>query len=525
MFNLPLLSYIRLVGMLAGLLCVCTAMANVQLPSFFSNNMVLQQKSQIPVWGTATPGEDISVTLGIRTAKTVAGDDGKWQVRLGELPAGGPLTLTVAGKETITITDVLVGEVWVCSGQSNMQFGLKGALNGADEVANANYPNIRMFNGKPGVALTPQTDVKGQWLVCTPETAADFSAVAYFFGRELWQSLHVPVGLLNISQGWTPAESWMSMEMIRSNPDTAYIADRWEQVTNDYPAAQQKYKEEMELWTKASTDAKAAGKPEPPQPKGPPDPLFLHRADGFWNGGIAPLIPYAMRGVIWYQGETNDSRGFQYRKLFPNLIRGWRKAWGAGDFPFLFVQLANVLPPDPVPVESEWAELRESQTFGLQEPNTGMAVTIDIGEEKNVHPINKQDVGHRLALQALEKVYRKKVSANSPSFAKMAIKQGQIAITFDNAYKGLHSKGNLPLSGFTIAGADHTFVVAQARITGKNSVIVWADAVPKPVAVRYAWANNPIGCNLYNSSNLPCVPFRTDTWPAKTEYATKMYID
>jgi len=522
--NISLLPLMRCAGVLAGLLCGCSVRADVQLPALFGDHMVLQQKQTIPVWGKADPGESVTVTLGKRHATTVAGVDGTWRVRLAALSVAKPLTLTIMGKNTVTVNDVLLGEVWLCSGQSNMQFGLKGANNAETEIAAANYPTMRMFAVNAPVAQTPQAEVKGHWIVCSPQTAGDFTAVGYLFGREILQTRHIPVGLLHVSQGWTPAESWMSAEMIRANPDTAYIADRWEKIAKDYPAAKQKYDRLMGEWTTASATAKAAGHPEPPQPVPPPDPNFLHRSSGFWNGGVAPLIPYAIRGVVWYQGETNDSRAFQYRKLFPNLIRGWRKAWGQGDFPFLFVQLANVLPPDPTPVNSEWAELRESQAVGLAEPNTGMAVTIDIGEEKNVHPKNKQDVGHRLALLARVKVYGEKIPAYSPQYDHMAVLGRTMRVTFTHAYKGLQTKDNQPLSGFAIAGADHKFVSAQAKTEG-NAVVVWADAVPNPVAVRYAWANNPAGCNLYNSANLPAVPFRTDDWLAKTADATRLYYD
>lgn len=514
----------RLCTMLGVLLFEGAVFGTVKIPAIFGEHMVLQQQQPIPVWGTATPGETITVSLAKRQATTVAKPDGSWRVTLDKLPAGGPFTLTVAGEDTITINDVLLGEVWLCSGQSNMQFTLKKANDAEAEIAAADYPTLRMFAVNSNIAYTPQTDVKGKWIVCSPETAAEFTAVGYFFGREILQTQHVPVGLLHVSQGWTPAEAWMSMEMIRANPATAYIADRWEKLTADYPTAKPEYDRKMAEWPQAAADAKAAGQPEPPKPVAPADPNFLHRAAGYWNGGVAPLIPYGIRGTIWYQGETNDSRAYQYRLLFPNLIRGWRKAWGQGDFPFLFVQVASVLPPDPTPIDSEWAELRESQAFGLAEPNTGMAVTIDIGDEKDVHPTNKQDVGHRLALLARVKVYGEKIPAYSPQYDRMSVKGGNVTLTFTNTYKGLKSKDQQPLIGFAIAGEDKKFVTAQAKIVG-HTVVVWADAVPTPAAVRYAWANNPAGCNLYNSSDLPCAPFRTDSWLAKTAYDTKMFID
>lgn len=517
MMKVPLVWGLLLAGALV-------ARADVTLPAFFSDHMVLQQGVPVPVWGRAAPGETITATLDGREQKTIADAQGAWQVKFPQLKAGGPYVLTVTGPNTVTINDILGGEVWLASGQSNMQFALEHANNGAQEVAAADFPAIRMFTAAPAVAGTPQQDVKGSWQVCFPATAKSFSAVAYFFGRELHQQLKVPVGLINSSQGWTPAESWMSRRALESDPDFAYILQRWDGIVANYDRDQQAYLVKKADWDKVSAAAKAAGQDPPPVPKGPIDPNFIHRASGLWNGAIAPLIPFAIRGVIWYQGETNDQRGYQYRKLFPALITDWRRSWGQPDLPFLYVQLAAVLPPDAEPKESEWSEVREAQTMALRLPHTGMAVTIDIGEEKDVHPKNKQDVGHRLALWARSGVYGEKLVYSGPLYRSMKVEGDKIRLAFDHVDGGLITPHQEALKHFAIAGADHKFVWATATIDGE-SVVVSSPAVPQPVAVRYAWANNPVGCNLYNKAGLPASPFRTDDWPGKSFGNTRLTID
>jgi sialate O-acetylesterase len=297
---------------------------------------------------------------------------------------------------------------------------------------------------------------------------------------------------------------------------------RWDDVTANHASAQAVYQEAMKAWE--AVKGKGADGADLPKPKPPPDPMFLHRASGLYNGSIAPLAGLAMRGAIWYQGETNDSRGYQYRTLFKALIRDWRRAWGGRDFPFLFVQMPNVLPPDPEPVNSEWAELRESQALALSLPRTGMAVTIDIGEEKDVHPKNKREVGHRLALVARATVYGERDAVFAgPTYDRMQVEAGKAKILFRNVAGGLVCKGDR-LRTFALAGADRKYVWADAAIVG-DAVVVSSDKVPSPVAVRYAWANNPAGCNLYNAAGLPAVPFRTDDWPEKTRDATALFID
>ncbi len=515
-----------LVAALAGVVALAGmgARAEVRLPAVFSEHMVLQQGVAAPVWGWATPGEAVTVELGGQTVKATAGAEGRWRCRLGPLAAGGPLVLTVAGANRIEIQDVHVGEVWFCGGQSNMEFPLERANNAAAEIAAAKDPRIRMFTARNVVAAEPREEVDGRWVVCSPETAGKFSALGYLFGREICGVRNVPVGLVHASAGWTPAEAWTPREALLGHPDLRYIAERWDAVAAAYPEAKARYEKAMAEWQAASDKAKAEGREAPPQPSGPADPQFIHRASGLYNGSVHPLIPYGVRGVIWYQGETNDSRGYQYRKLFPALINGWRAAWGREDLPFLFVQVANVLPPDPTPVDSEWAELRESQALALALPHTGMAVTIDIGEEKDVHPKNKQEAARRLALVARATVYGEDVPCSGPVYKAMRVEDDAVHLAFDHVHGGLVAGGDAALSGFAIAGADRRFVYAEARVVG-DEVVVRNAAVTAPVAVRYAWANNPAGCNLYNRAGLPAVPFRTDDWPAKTQDSTALFID
>lgn len=518
------------------------ARADVSLPSFFASGMVLQRDIKIPVFGQAAPGEKVSLSFNGAQSGAVADKDGHWRADLPKQKAGGPYVLAVKGPNEIKLDDVYVGEVWVASGQSNMSFTLDRANNGDKEIAAANYPLIREFNGSAPVSATPQRDIKGQWLKCSPDTAKQFSAVAYFFARDLQQKLSrrvthvfagggpidlfsnpptVPIGILHVSQGWTPGEAWMSREALSGNPDFKRdILDKWDEIARVYPDAKVKYDADMKTWQVASDAAKATNQPAPPQPKAPKDPAFIHRATGLWNGGIAPLIPFGIRGVIWYQGETNDQRGYQYRTLFPTLIKDWRRQWGQGDFPFAFVQLASVLPPDPQPIESEWSEVREAQSMALSLPNTGMATTIDIGEEKDVHPKDKQDVGHRLALWALSNVYGQKMDFSGPVYRSMKAENGAIRLKFDHTDAGLATRAGGALDGFDIAGDDHKFVHATAKIEG-NEIVVSAPEVPKPAAVRYAWANNPmaratLGSTTHAGEWLPASPFRTDDWKGKS---------
>ncbi len=631
------------------------ASADVRLPGVFSDHMVLQRDKPLAVWGRADAGEKVTVGLAGHSANTTADASGSWSVKLAALPAGGPHEMTVTANNTLTFRDVLVGEVWLCSGQSNMQWSLKDAADGAREVAEAVHPEIRLVTVNSAQSLTPQADAPTSgWAACTPESAASFSAVGYFFGRGLHRELGVPIGLINSSWGGTVCEAWTSAATLKTLPDFAprvafvekiaasgavvdwnkeiagwwtrndpapavgtgwtsadFDSSSWSSMTlptqweyagllnydgiawfrkeftlpetwngrnlmlhlgkiddmdttyingvkvgsaNDsnairnYPVPAALLKPgrnvvavsvldtalnggitgpapDMRLELPGATGEAAiplAGewryrtviplsKLEPlPEPVGssPNVCTVIH------NRMIAPLTSYAIRGAIWYQGESNVSRAHQYRTLFPAMIQDWRRAWG-DDIAFGFVQLANFLTPSKDPGESCWAELREAQAMALKLPKTGMAVAIDIGTAGDIHPKNKQDVGHRLALWAWAKVYGRPVVYSGPVYRSMTVEGNTIRIAFDHIGSGLEAKGGEPLRQFAIAGEDQKFVWADARIDGET-IVVSSPHVPHPAAVRYAWADNPEGCNLTNKENLPASPFRTDQWPGLT---------
>ncbi len=622
--------------------------ADVTLPRIFSSNMVLQQGIEIPVWGWASPGEKVTVTLGKTTVTTRTGRDGKWKVKLPRFGYGGPYTMTVTGRNKVVFDNVMIGEVWIASGQSNMEWQLAQSNHAEEEIAVADYPNIRLFQVPRTVAQFPQDDISsGEWKVCTPENAKSFSAVAYFFGRELLQKLNVPIGLIHTSWGGTVAETWISPETIEKDPDFAEPLkklrsmgmetyeqeqrDRLKQLFGGNIPSEDKgmingkpvwsaidlddgdwkslvvpkfweeqgyaqidgvawYRKEIMLteeqsksnvilhlgkvddsditWINGIEVGKTEGlydkdriytidaKYLRPGPNmlvvrvhdtggnggiwGDPKNQFIaigsEKVDisGDWkfriskatissvnigpnsyptllfNGMINPIVPYGIKGAIWYQGESNAGRAKQYRRIFPALITDWRNHSKQGDFPFLFVQLANYMKPDSIPSESGWAELREAQTMTLSLPNTGMAVAIDIGEANDIHPRNKQDVGKRLSLNALKIAYGKDVVHSGPQFSKVDFAGNKAIVTFDHTGSGLMVKDRYGyVKGFTLAGADRKHHWAKAQIVGNNQVEVWADSVPNPVEVRYGWANNPDDVNLYNKEGLPAIPFRS----------------
>jgi sialate O-acetylesterase len=644
------------------------ARAEVRVPSLIGDNMVLQQGPRARLWGTARPGERVIVRLAGRTARATADARGRWETFLGPLPAGGPFELTIAGANTLIFRNVLVGEVWVCSGQSNMEWSLAQAAGGPEDAAQADHPDIRLFTVEKRTAAEPLEDVRGRWVVATPEQAAQFSAVGYYFGRELHQRLKVPVGLINTSWGGTPAEAWTSREMLASRPEFAPILERYEKELRNLAQLRQEHGAKLAEWERQyavaadsgnrgegmgyadpSRDADGWRKMRLPQlwetagmnldgviwfrrevevpaawagrdlslSLGPIDdfdttyfngervgatggetpeayrfprrykvPGALVRAgrsviavrvydrmggggfggaagsmslapagadglalDGEWdykpetvvaakrpdysnypgprpgpenqnnpsvlyNAMLAPLTPYTLRGAIWYQGESNAGRAYQYRTLFPAMIRDWRARWKGGDFPFYFVQLANWKARKQDSIDSEWAELREAQTMTLHSvPHTGMAVTIDIGDPEDIHPRNKRDVGLRLARWALADTYQQKVVPSGPLYASHAVEGDKIRVRFRHA-AGLRTRdGGAPV-GFFVAGADRKFFRAEARIEG-DAVLVWSQDVARPAAVRYAWADNP-EANLHNAEGLPASPFRTDDWPGLT---------
>lgn len=492
--------------------------ADVRLPALFTDNAVLQRDMPLPVWGWADPGEQVTVRIGDQT-KTATPDakTGKWTVKLDPLPVGGPLTLTISGKSKVTLKNVLVGEVWICSGQSNMQMSVGRVRGAKQEIAAANYPKIRLISVPLRGTAEPQDDFNGRWVECSPQTVGDFSAAAYFFGRELFKNLDVPIGLIHSSFGGSSCETWVNRSALEAEPSFKPMLDRYDRELASYSeaAAKANYGKQIADWTKAAALAKAVGK-KAPNPPGRPVPPRTNQffPSNLYNAMLHPLLPYGIRGAIWYQGETNAGRAYQYRTLFPTLIKSWRAEWQEGEFPFYFVQLANFMATKPEPSDSAWAELREAQSLTLKVPATGQAVIIDIGDARDIHPKNKQDVGKRLALWALAKTYGKDVVYSGPTYKSQEIQGDKVELSFDSIGGGLVAKGGDKLKGFAIAGSDKKFVWADARIEG-DKVIVSSPKINSPAAVRYAWADNP-ECNLYNKADLPASPFRTDDWPGVT---------
>jgi len=478
-----------------------TAQADVKPNALFSNGAVLQQGIRVPVWGTARDGEKITVKFQSQTL-TATARGGRWLVRLKPLKPGGPLTMTIAGDNTVTLTNVLVGEVWLCSGQSNMAFPLSRADNAADAIAAAADPQLRLFTVPRGAADLPRTELSGEWRESAPSSASNFSAVAYFFGRDLRKARSVPVGLIHSSVGGTPAEAWTARAALEADRELRAIVDDSAACVHAYRATNA-FVHQLALakYTEAAKRAKAEGRPVPKRPRSPDNPATaMRRPSGLYNAMIAPLQPYALAGVIWYQGEANAGRAQQYQKLFPAMIRNWRAAWGQGAFPFLFVQIA--------PHERMTPEIREAQLFTWRRvPRTAMAVITDAGNATDIHPTQKEPVGARLALAACAIACGEKLEYSGPVFDSMKVKAGRAILCFKHVGGGLVAQGG-ELKGFTIAGKDGNFVPATAKIDG-NKVVVTAAEVAKPITVRYGWASVP-DVNLFNREGLPASPFGAD---------------
>ncbi|MGC3943969.1 MAG: sialate O-acetylesterase [Chryseolinea sp.] len=626
----------------------------VRLPKLVSDGMVLQRNKPIVVWGWASAGEKVTVQFHGKQGKATTDKSGHWRVELTPEAAGGPYQMIIKGKNTLTVNDILVGEVWVCSGQSNMEWPLRAARNAEEEIASAKYPQIRQFLVQKEVSAKPEEDVKGgSWKSCTPETAGEFTAVGYFFARTVYEQINVPIGLINTSWGGTHSETWTSREAFMSNPEFKDMISGMPQLDFEQLAKQKQAEQlakfkamnivlpasgvdqwkdaafdasswnEMELpslweshalpdfdgvvWfrkTVTLTDADIAGnatlelgpiddsdetyvngervgstvgkynenrvyKISPGVLKagdnviavrvddtggggglyGKPDQLKLttsagaHSLVGKWrfsiekasisaavgpnsyptllfNAMLNPLLPARIAGVLWYQGESNAGRAYQYRTAFPLMINDWRAHWKEGDFPFYFVQLASFNASNGTSEKgSTWAELREAQTMTLSLPHTGMAVTTDIGEANDIHPRNKQDVGKRLAAIALKNDYGKDVVCSGPSYKSMSVEGNKVKILLSNTGSGLMVKDKYGyLKGFEVAGSDHKFYYAKASLVG-NDVVVESDQVQTPGAVRFAWADNPEDANLFNKDGFPAVPFRTDNWEGVTRNA------
>jgi len=443
--------------------------AEVKPNPLFTDGAVLQQGQAIPVWGTAADGEEVTVEIAGQKASTTA-KDGKWRVDLKPLEVGKPLTMTISGENTVKVENLLVGEVWVCSGQSNMEWKQKATESAEEERTKAKYPKIRMFTVKRTTSPVPLTEPIGRWIECSPETVGDFSAVGYYFARALYEKIDMPVGMIHSSWGGTPAQAWTSIEGFEGHDELKGYAAQ----------------------SKANAEKFADTPPEKPLGSGVPSSLF--------NGMLAPVIPYAIKGVIWYQGESNARNSKQYRTLFPAMIADWRTKWKQGPFPFFFVQIA--------PYKGQPPEIREAQLLTLaKSENTAMAVTTDVGNANDIHPKKKKPVGERLALAARALTYGEDIEYSGPLYQSMKVVGDKVGLTFSHIGGGLVAKDG-DLKGFTIAGADGKFVPADAEIKG-DMVVISAAGVKDPKAVRYGWENVP-DVNLFNKEGLPASPFRTD---------------
>lgn len=635
-------------------------MADVKLPKLFSDNMMFQREQLIQVWGEADSKEKIEISFNKEVYSTKADKDGQWKIELPAMKAGGPYEMIISGKNTLTLKNILVGDLWVCSGQSNMEWPLRTVNDAEEEIRNSSYQNIRIFKVPKEIATDPRSDLRGgSWEICSPESTPGFSAVGYFFGRHLHRELGVPIGLIGSNWGGTIVETWISKEGFQGVPEYEQVANEvasldlekkqeesnavYKEWLKDFQTKDQGIDKGAYVWSKVDEETEnwslmnlpllweQSGDKELQSANGvlwffkeveltadqisqeallslgpvddsditwingekvgetynvynqdrkykvPPgilqegrnrivvrvedyrggggifggkEQLFLMLGSesislaGNWkykagmlttselpggqfgpnslptllyNGMIAPLIPFPIKGAIWYQGESNAGQAYQYRTHFKLLIKDWRAKWNIGDFPFLFVQLANYMAPVDQPAESAWAELREAQDLTLSLPNTGMASAIDIGEADDIHPRNKQDVGYRLALEALKLTYGKELVSTGPRYESMEINGNEIFIKFSFTGEGLVVKDKYQyIKGFTIAGADKKFHWAKAELVDASTVRVYADEVSKPEAVRYGWANNPDQANLYNSEKLPTNPFRTDDWEGIT---------
>jgi sialate O-acetylesterase len=483
------------------LLLSAAAPAQVTLPSILADHMVVQRGLPVRVWGMAAPLEPVSATFRGETRTTTADELGRWSIYLPIGEAGGPFSLAVKAANTITLNDVMVGDVWVASGQSNMEFPMTGLKNADSEIAAGQHPEIRIFIVDHRPADYPQPDVPAKtWAACTPESVARSSAVAYYFAREIAARQHVAVGLIETFWGGSLAEAWTSLRSLSADASLMpAFAERAKMVDSQATTVLQRQREDV-AFQKAVAQAKAEGKPAP-WPAWHPD--FAGWAPAaLYNGMIAPLTPFAIRGVIWYQGESNSGpeRASWYAHLFQTMIHDWRNSWDEGDFPFLFVQLANW----KTGPEARWPVVRDAQRQTLQLKNTGMAVIIDVGDPDDLHPKDKLDVGLRLALAARSIAYSEKIEWSGPLYKQLTHEEHALRVWFDHA-NGLTAKGG-ELTGFEVAGADGKYSPAQAVIDG-TSVVVSSAAVPAPVSVRYAWADSPI-CNLYNREGLPASPFR-----------------
>jgi len=477
----------KIVLLAALFLLIFQVEAALKMPKVFADHMVLQRGQEIPVWGEADPRQWINVNFQGKRYRVRADRDGKWMLKMDAYPHGGPYTLSIDTKDDSKVFEnVMMGDVWLLGGQSNMEWALKNTNNGEDSIKVADHPNIRLFEVGRNLSLEAIDDVpEAQWSVCTPETVENFSAIGYYFARRIQTDLDVPIGLLDINWGGTLSEAWTSAEALMTHEDFK------ERVASNQTEGPEDFSD-----------------PEVRKPNLWPTSLYF--------GMLEPVIPFAIKGTLWYQGESNAGRAYQYREIFPLLISDWRKQWGQGDFPFLWVQLANFRQAKEEPGDSDWAELREAQSMTLSLPNTAQAVIIDKGEANDIHPRDKWTVGERLAKAAKKVAYGMDVVYSGPTYKSMEIQDDQIRISFDHVGSGLMVKDKYGyVKGFAVAGADKQFHWVKGFQDGDQIVLETGD-IADPVAVRYAWADNPDDVNLYNKEGLPANPFRTDEWQGIT---------
>jgi sialate O-acetylesterase len=527
----------RLFVLAAAVAFAGPTLADVKPHPLFSDDMVLQRGGECPVWGTADPGEPVTVKLvrqstsgaEMSSVSTTADKDGKWRANVDAIKPGTGCTLTIKGKNEIAFKNVAIGDVWICSGQSNMEWTV-GRLTKEDQgkkvATAANHPNIRLFTVKKKTAKEPESTVavdmlnkekevwNGKWQPCTPDTVNTFSAVGYFFGRDLEKALNVPIGLIHTSWGGTPAEAWTSKEKLESVSELKYYADRLEAALKAYDPikAEETYQAAHKKWKEDQEKAKADGRPFNQREPVKASAVGANSPTSLYNGMIAPLLPFAIKGAIWYQGESNAGRAAEYRTLMPALIEDWRKKWGK-EFPFFIVQLA---PFQGGRSGVDYAELRDAQVHTTKVlKNVGIAVITDVGDKTDIHPQRKEPVGGRLALAARAIAYGEKVEYSGPTYKSHKVDGNKVTIAFDHVGKGLECKGDT-LAGFTVCGEDKKFVPAKAEIVG-DAVVVSSTDVPHPVAVRFGWVNfaEPT-LNFFNKDGLPAVPFRTDDFPLTT---------
>ncbi|MEM9940648.1 MAG: sialate O-acetylesterase [Planctomycetota bacterium] len=492
-----------------------------KLAGIFGDHMVLQRDRPIPIWGWGKVGSKVSLKLGTTETATTVDSDGKWLAELTAMPAGGPYELTVTQLgQSLNRSDILIGEVWLCSGQSNMAMTVSRCQDFDNEKSLANIPSIRMMTVAKNASPDIELDCKGAWEIASPDTVGSFSGTAWFFGRKLHEELDVPIGLINSSWGGTDVAAWTSLKVQKSNPNLNAKFEAYESTVKNYDEekSNQRFEKSLADWLQKKKNNEKVGR----RPRKPINPLVnQNRPSNLFNGMIHPLIPYGIRGAIWYQGERNSktiASGELYEVQLKTMIQDWRSRWQIGDFPFLAVQLPNFKKPQQAATEnSGWVMLRESQMNTLELPNTGLAVTTDVGMANDIHPKNKQAVGNRLALWALGTTYEKSIVFSGPLYSSVQFSQnhqsiGKCQVKFKHIGKGLKTSDGQPIRGFAVAGNDKIFHSAQADLGPQGkTMIITSGQVLEPAAVRYNWKNNPDG-NLVNSADLPAAPFRTDDW-------------